>query len=173
MKSTTKRYAAYSRASADALFFKSSLYFVAALEVYFVFGSLLASAAVPPCDWKYFVADSLPPTFIIRSWSHCQTVSTSCQSSSKSICIRFVPSRFVDLTNEICTPRLRWLEEQSRHRYIPNGTEDQVGFFVPQSKHTYRRLAEIFGEVSRLDDDDVLYSQASSSAFQKSFAIVL
>lgn len=53
-------------------------------------------------------------------------------------CIR---SRFVDLTKEIWTPKLRWLEEQSRHRYIPNGTEDQVGFLVPQSKHTYRLSA--------------------------------
>ena len=84
----------------------------------------------------------------------------------------FIPSRFVDLTNEMCTPRLRWLEEQSRHRYIPNGTEDHVGFLVPQSKHTYRHLAlriiEALGP-----DDDVLCSQASSSASQKSFAIVL
>src|SRR5689334_22256026 len=36
----------------------------------------------------------------------------------------------------MCTPRFRWFEEQSRHRYTPNGTEDQVGFFWPQSKHT-------------------------------------
>jgi hypothetical protein len=36
-----------------------------------VFGSLEASAAEPPWDWKYFVADSLPPTFMRRSWSHC------------------------------------------------------------------------------------------------------
>ena len=83
-----------------------------------------------------------------------------------------LPSRFVDLTNEMCTPRLRWLEEQSRHRYIPNGTEDHVGFFVPQSKHTYRHLAHRIIEALG-PNDDVLCSQASSSASQKSFAIVL
>lgn len=54
-------------ASAAALLCNSSLYFDAALDVYFVFESLLASAAEPPCDWKYFVADSLPPTFITLS----------------------------------------------------------------------------------------------------------
>lgn len=70
---------AYSRASAAALFFNSSLYFVAAVDVYLVLGSLLARAAVPPCDWKYFVADSFPPTFIIRSWSHCHTIRLMCQ----------------------------------------------------------------------------------------------
>jgi hypothetical protein len=32
-----------------------------------VVGSLLFKAAVPPFDWKNFVADSLPPTFIIRN----------------------------------------------------------------------------------------------------------
>lgn len=63
-----------SLASAATLLLSSSLYFVAAFDVYFVFGSLLASAAVPPCDWKYFVADSFPPTFMIRSWSHCHSV---------------------------------------------------------------------------------------------------
>lgn len=57
----------------EALFFSSSLYFVAAFEVYLVFGSWLARATVPPCDWKNFVADSLPPTFMIRSWSHCHS----------------------------------------------------------------------------------------------------
>jgi hypothetical protein len=67
MGTGASRNVAYSRASAAALFFNSSLYFVAALDVYFVFGSLLANAAVPPCDWKYLVADSFPPTFIIRS----------------------------------------------------------------------------------------------------------
>jgi hypothetical protein len=35
--------------------------------------SLLASAADPPCDWKYLVADSFPPTFITRSCSHCHS----------------------------------------------------------------------------------------------------
>ena len=40
--------AAYSAASAAARFFSSSLYLVAALDVYFVLGSLLASAALPP-----------------------------------------------------------------------------------------------------------------------------
>lgn len=45
----------------------SSLYLVAAADVYFVFGSLLFRAAEPPLDWKNLVADSLPPTFIIRS----------------------------------------------------------------------------------------------------------
>ena len=57
----------YSDASLAALLFSSSLYFVAAFEVYFVFGSLLASAAVPPFDWKNLVADSFPPIFIVRS----------------------------------------------------------------------------------------------------------
>lgn len=61
-------------ASFMALFLSSSLYLVAALEVYFVLGSLLLSAALPPLDWKNFVADSLPPTFMIRSWSHCHSV---------------------------------------------------------------------------------------------------
>lgn len=42
--------------------------------VYLALWSLLASAAEPPCDWKYLVALSLPPTFMIRNWSHCQTV---------------------------------------------------------------------------------------------------
>lgn len=57
----------YSVASLAARRFNSSLYFVAAFEVYLVFGSLLFKAAVPPFDWKNLVADSLPPTFIIRS----------------------------------------------------------------------------------------------------------
>jgi hypothetical protein len=64
---------AYSCASLAALRLSSSLYFVAALDVYLVLGSLLARAAVPPFDWKNFVADSLPPTFMSRSCSHCQT----------------------------------------------------------------------------------------------------
>lgn len=50
------------------------------------------------------------------------------------------PSRFVDRTKEMWTPRLRWFEEQSRHKYTPKGTEDQVGFFWPQSKHICRSL---------------------------------
>lgn len=64
---------AYSAASLAARLFNSSLYFVAAFDWYLVLGSLLLSAAVPPFDWKYFVADSLPPTFITRSWSHCHS----------------------------------------------------------------------------------------------------
>jgi hypothetical protein len=63
----------YSCASLAARRFNSSLYLVAALDVYFVFGSLLARAAVPPLDWKNLVADSFPPTFIIRNCSHCHT----------------------------------------------------------------------------------------------------
>lgn len=63
----------YCFASAAALFFSSSLYFVAVPEVYLIFGSWIARAAVPPCDWKNFVADSLPPTFMVRSWSHCHS----------------------------------------------------------------------------------------------------
>lgn len=58
---------AYNFWSAATLLANSSLYFVAAVEVYFVFGSLLFNAADPPCVWKYFVAESLPPTFISRS----------------------------------------------------------------------------------------------------------
>jgi hypothetical protein len=57
----------YNFASAALLLDNSSLYFVAAFEVYFVFGSLLAKAAEPPWVWKYFVADSFPPTFIVRN----------------------------------------------------------------------------------------------------------
>ena len=45
-------------------------------------------------------------------------------------------SRFVDRTKDICTPKLRCTAEQSRHKYMPKGTEDQVGFFEPQSKQT-------------------------------------
>lgn len=63
----------YSLASAAALCLSSSLYFVAAIEVYFVLGFWFARAAVPPFDWKNFVADSLPPTFMVRSWSHCHS----------------------------------------------------------------------------------------------------
>jgi hypothetical protein len=88
----------YRRASAAQRRVSSSLYFVAALLVYFALWSLLASAAEPPWDWKYFVALSLPPTFITRSWSHCQM------------------SRLVERTNEMWTPMLRWLDEQSRQR---------------------------------------------------------
>lgn len=55
---------------------------------------------------------------------------------------------------------------------MPNGTDDHVGFFVPQSKHTYSHLAYVNGE-ARGPDDHILCSQASSSAFQISFAIVL
>lgn len=40
----------YCLASACPLLVNSSLYLVAAIEVYLVFGSLLASAAEPPCD---------------------------------------------------------------------------------------------------------------------------
>lgn len=58
---------AYSRASLAARFLSSSLYLVAALEWYFVLGSLLARAALPPLARKNLVADSLPPTFMIRS----------------------------------------------------------------------------------------------------------
>lgn len=57
----------YSVASRADLLFSSSLYLVAAFEVYFVVGSLLFNAAVPPFDWKNLVADSFPPTFMIRS----------------------------------------------------------------------------------------------------------
>ena len=57
----------YSSTSAAARLLSSSLYFEAALEVYLVLGSFEASAAVPPCDWKYLVADSLPPTFMVRN----------------------------------------------------------------------------------------------------------
>lgn len=110
-------FSTHSSASLMDLRFSSSLYLFAALDVYFVFASLLASAAVPPFDWKNLVADSLPPIFIVRSCAHCHR------------------SRFVDLTKETWTPKFRWFEEQSRHRYTPNGTEDHVGFFWPQSKH--------------------------------------
>lgn len=57
----------YSWASLFERLFSSSLYFVATFEAYLVLGSLLLSAAVPPFDWKNLVADSLPPTFIIRN----------------------------------------------------------------------------------------------------------
>jgi len=69
-----RRYQTYSLASLAALFLSSSLYLVAAPDVYFVLGSLLFSAAEPPLDWKNLVADSLPPTFMTRSWSHCHSV---------------------------------------------------------------------------------------------------
>jgi hypothetical protein len=72
--STAETRLAYCLASAALRLDSSSLYFTAAFEVYFVFGSLLANAADPPWVWKYFVADSFPPTFMIRSWSHCQTI---------------------------------------------------------------------------------------------------
>ena len=106
-----------SSASLAALLFNSSLYLLAAFEVYLTLASLLLSAAVPPFDWKNLVADSLPPTLKVRSCSHCQI------------------SRLVERTKEMWTPRFRWLDEQSRHRYTPNGTDDHVGFFCPQSKH--------------------------------------
>lgn len=63
----------YSWASLAARLLSSSLYLVAVLDWYLVLGSLLLSAAVPPLDWKNLVADSLPPTFIMRSWSHCHS----------------------------------------------------------------------------------------------------
>lgn len=63
----------YSLASRAARLLSSSLYLVAALDWYFVLGSLLFSAAVPPFCWKNLVAESLPPTFITRSWSHCHS----------------------------------------------------------------------------------------------------
>lgn len=44
--------------------------------MYLTFTSLLAKAAVPPFDWKNFVADSLPPTFIVRSCAHCHTTAS-------------------------------------------------------------------------------------------------
>lgn len=64
-------------ASFAALLFNSSLYLVAALLVYFVFGSLLFNAAVPPFDWKNLVADSFPPIFMMRNWSHCHSAPPS------------------------------------------------------------------------------------------------
>lgn len=64
-------------ASAAARLLSSSLYFVAALQVYLTLVSLLASAAEPPLDWKYLVADSFPPTFINRSCSHCHSASNT------------------------------------------------------------------------------------------------
>lgn len=63
----------YSWASLAARFLSSSLYLVAALDWYLVLGSLLFRAAVPPFCWKNLVADSFPPTFMIRSWSHCHS----------------------------------------------------------------------------------------------------
>lgn len=60
-------------ASAAARLLSSSLYLTAALDVYLTLLSLLARAADPPCDWKYLVADSFPPTFITRSCSHCHS----------------------------------------------------------------------------------------------------
>jgi len=57
----------YDLASAAQRLVSSYLYLVAALLVYLALWSLLASAAVPPCDWKYLVALSLPPTFMMRS----------------------------------------------------------------------------------------------------------
>lgn len=58
---------AYCLASTTQRLCSSSLYLVAALLVYFALGSLLANAAEPPCVWKYLVALSLPPTFMMRS----------------------------------------------------------------------------------------------------------
>lgn len=75
----------YSWASRAARRLSSSLYLVAALDWYFVLGSLLLSAAVPPFCWKNLVADSLPPTFITRSWSHCHSVPTRQHSFCKKV----------------------------------------------------------------------------------------
>lgn len=63
----------YSSTSIATRRLSSSLYLVAALDVYLVLISLLFRAAVPPLDWKNLMADSLPPTFIVRSWFHCHT----------------------------------------------------------------------------------------------------
>lgn len=60
-------------ASSALRFLSSSLYFVAVLDSYLTFGSFEASAAEPPWDWKYLVADSFPPTFIVLSCSHCHS----------------------------------------------------------------------------------------------------
>jgi hypothetical protein len=57
--------------------------------------------------------------------------------SPKNGLVVHIRSRLVDRTKEIWTPKLRWFEEQSRQRYIPKGTDVQVGFFCPQSKHIY------------------------------------
>ena len=111
-------------ASRAARLLSSSLYLVAALDWYFVLGSLLFSAAVPPFCWKNLVADSLPPTFMTRSWSHCHSgrVLASRNGHSYVFDSRSIGggsplrSRFVERTKEMCTPRLRWVAEQSRHR---------------------------------------------------------
>lgn len=63
----------YCLASSALRFLSSSLYFVAVLDSYLTFGSLEASAAEPPWDWKYLIADSFPPTFIVLSCSHCHS----------------------------------------------------------------------------------------------------
>lgn len=114
--------------SASTLRANSSLYLFAALLVYFVLGSLLASAADPPCDWKYLVALSLPPVFMRRSCSHCHSETESQPMYSFSFAFTSIflerldiaqsdlRSRLVLLTKEMCTPRLRWFAEQSRQR---------------------------------------------------------
>lgn len=72
-------------ASAAARLFNSSLYFVAALLVYLTLVSLLARAAEPPCDWKYLVADSFPPSFMIRSCSHCHSAPKQISTNAQTI----------------------------------------------------------------------------------------
>ena len=39
-----------------------------------------------------------------------------------------------DLTNEMCTPMLRWMPLQSRHTNTPNVLLVHFGLLVPQSK---------------------------------------
>jgi hypothetical protein len=46
------------------------------------------------------------------------------------------PPPHAHLTNETCTPRLRWMPAQARQMYTPYGTDAQVGFLAGQSKHT-------------------------------------
>lgn len=62
---------------------------------------------------------TFPPSCMLRSCFQVQLVS-SC----------------VERTNVRCTPRLRCTAEQSRQMNTPYVTDDHVGFFALQSKHT-------------------------------------
>lgn len=71
--------------------------------------------------WR-LTALQFPPSCMLRSCFHVQLVS-SC----------------VERTNEMCTPSPRCTAEQSRQMKTPYVTDDHVGFFALQSKHTCQR----------------------------------
>lgn len=114
----------------------SSLYSSATRLEYFFLTSESLSKEAPPCRVKNSVAEPLPPTFIVRSWTSCQLSRLveleNCGVRGHATCEGWGRTH---RTKEMCTPILRCTLEQSRQMYKPNVTLAQVGLRAWQSKH--------------------------------------